>query len=173
MPKIIENVREQLLKEAKKQLSELGYAKTTIRSVARECDLAIGTVYNYFKSKDALIASFMSEEWLLCLKENEKLKSNEPYDILKQLYNALRSFEEKYKSLFSDTDAIKVFSTAFFDKHKLLRDQLAALILPICKGSKDPEFLALFIAEALLSWTGAGRSFEQIYGIIKLLFDQK
>ena len=33
MPKLIENVRTQLLLEAKKQIAERGYAKTTIRSV--------------------------------------------------------------------------------------------------------------------------------------------
>ena len=46
MPKIIENVREQLLAVAKKQIGERGYANTTIRSVAGECGLAVGTVYN-------------------------------------------------------------------------------------------------------------------------------
>ena len=34
MPKIIPNIREQLLREAKRQLMEQGYGKTTIRSVA-------------------------------------------------------------------------------------------------------------------------------------------
>ena len=63
MPKIIENLREQLLAEAKKQTSEQGYAKTTIRSVAGACGVGIGTVYNYFESKDVLIASFMVEDW--------------------------------------------------------------------------------------------------------------
>ena len=56
MPKIIENVREQLLAEAKKQVFEHGYADTTIRSVARACGLGVGTVYNYFSSKEMLIA---------------------------------------------------------------------------------------------------------------------
>ena len=46
MPKIIENVREQLLTEAKRQIAENGYSATTIRSVAGACGLGIGTVYN-------------------------------------------------------------------------------------------------------------------------------
>ena len=62
MPKIIENVRHQLLTEAKRQISERGYKSTTIRSVAAECGVAVGTVYNYFKSKDILIASFILED---------------------------------------------------------------------------------------------------------------
>ena len=63
MPKIIPNIREQLLNEAKKQIAEQGYSKTTIRSVANACNLGVGTVYNYFESKDMLIASFMAEDW--------------------------------------------------------------------------------------------------------------
>ena len=51
MPKIIENVREQLLGEAKRQIAKKGYGKTTIRSVASACGFGVGTVYNYFKSK--------------------------------------------------------------------------------------------------------------------------
>ena len=42
MPKIIENVREQLLVEAKRQIAEYGYAKTTVRSVAAACGLGVG-----------------------------------------------------------------------------------------------------------------------------------
>ena len=69
VPKIIENVREQLLEEAKRQIRENGYSKTTIRSVAGACRLGVGTVYNYFESKDMLIASFMLEDWMECLGE--------------------------------------------------------------------------------------------------------
>ena len=69
MPKIIENVRQTLLEEAKRQIKENGYAKTTIRSVAGACNVGVGTVYNYFESKDMLIATFMLEDWMECLRE--------------------------------------------------------------------------------------------------------
>lgn len=42
MPKIIENLREELLAEAKKQIAERGYKNTTIRSVAAECVNIVG-----------------------------------------------------------------------------------------------------------------------------------
>ena len=59
MPKIIENLREQLLEETKKQILDRGYANTTIRSVAKACGVGVGTVYNYFESKEMLVASFV------------------------------------------------------------------------------------------------------------------
>ena len=60
MPKILESVREQLLETARAQIERNGYANTTIRSVAAECGIAVGTVYNYFPSKDMLIATYVS-----------------------------------------------------------------------------------------------------------------
>ena len=51
MPKIIENIREKLLIEAKKQVMENGYSSMTIRSVATACGVGTGTVYNYFPSQ--------------------------------------------------------------------------------------------------------------------------
>ena len=51
MPKIIENVREELLAETKRQIGDRGYAKTTIRSVADACGIGVGTVYNHFPTK--------------------------------------------------------------------------------------------------------------------------
>ena len=55
MPKIIENLREKLVLEARHQVEELGYGALTIRSVAAACGVGVGTVYNYFPSKEAFI----------------------------------------------------------------------------------------------------------------------
>jgi AcrR family transcriptional regulator len=52
VPKIIENIREQLLNETRAQVERQGYGRTTIRSVANACGIAVSTVYNYFPSKD-------------------------------------------------------------------------------------------------------------------------
>ena len=115
MPKIIENVREQLLDEAKRQITECGYAKTTIRSVSKSCGLAIGTVYNYFPSKDMLIASVMAEDWKLCLQQLEKNASGEPEKIIQGIYDGLFGFMQKYHVLFCDSDAAKVYATMFLN----------------------------------------------------------
>ena len=131
MPKIIENVREQLLAEAKKQIEERGYANTTIRSVAGECGLAVGTVYNYFKSKDMLIASFVVEDWNECLSDIRSRSTASTLELLGAIHSALVTFSEKHKALFTDNDAAKVFAAVFSERHKVLRDQLAEIILPL------------------------------------------
>lgn len=173
MPKIIENVRERLLAEARRQIAKNGYAKTTIRSVAHACGIGIGTVYNYFKSKDILIASFMAEDWLRCLEQVRSRESTDARSVLESVFSALRLFSQSHQDLLCDHDAAKVFAAVFSERHKQLRDQLAQFIRPLCGRSRvsDQDFLADFIAESLLTWTVAGRGFEDQYQIISRLLD--
>ena len=107
MPKIIENIREKLLEEAKRQVSELGYSAMTIRSVASACGISIGTVYNYFPSKDMLVASFMLTDWQACLESIETCCDvcGEPEIVLKCVYDELQLFTKEYMPLFQDENA--------------------------------------------------------------------
>ncbi|MBQ9802861.1 MAG: TetR/AcrR family transcriptional regulator [Clostridia bacterium] len=171
MPKIIENVRELLLDEAKRQIAENGYARTTIRSVATACGLGVGTVYNYFKSKDVLIASFMLDDWQECIQKMRREDTNDTEAFLRCIYLSLQDFAKTHTSLFRDSDAAKVFATVFAERHKLLRDQLADIVLPICEqtGHVGKRFLAEFVSESLLTWTMAEKPFEDIYAVLCLL----
>ena len=171
MPKIIENVREQLLCEARRQIAENGYKNTTIRSVAGACNLGIGTVYNYFKSKDILIATFILEDWQECISQMQQESLAHPGCCLKTVYDSLSNFMSGHKELFGDSDATKVFATTFAQRHKLLRDQLVDIIRPICHNAavNNNDFLAEFIAESLLNWTVAGKTFEDISSVLNLI----
>ena len=172
MPKIIQNVREQLLAEAKKQIAEFGYEKTTIRSVASACGLGIGTVYNYFPSKDTLIASFLLVDWQNALANMKKSVSANLQTTLKVVYDEIKAFIKRNEVLFSDKDASKSYSLSFPERHSLLRSQIAEIIKPTCEtaNATDKEFLALFVAESLLVWTIAGKDFEDIFQVLQLLF---
>ena len=177
MPKIIENVREQLLEEAQRQLAQYGYAKTTIRSVAQACGIAVGTVYNYFPSKEMLIASFMAEDWVACLAPVRTASTEDPEAFLKALCEALSTFMKKHEALFRDSKAEKTFAAVFPSRHKMLRSQIAELIRPFTtipggsepSSTEDPAFTAEFIAESLLTWTVAGVPFDKQYALIRKL----
>lgn len=162
MPKIIENLREQIISEAKKQLCEMGYKRTTVRSVAQGCGIAVGTVYNYFKSKDMLIASFILQDWNECIKAISSHDKKDRRAYLEFIYISLSDFSKAHESLFSDKEALKTFNTVFSERHRMLRCQLSELICPISPDA----FTAEFVAEALLCWTMAGRSFEEIYNLL-------
>ena len=174
MPKIIENIREKLLEEAKRQVMEQGYSAMTIRSVASACGVGVGTVYNYFSSKDMLVASFMLEDWMKCLAviEDGCTKGEDAKEILHCIYDELHCFWGKYEPVFSDKKAEESSSTSLHQRHGLLRGQIAKPLATLCarQNKADAEFLAEFIAESLLVWTRTERSFEEISSILLQLF---
>jgi AcrR family transcriptional regulator len=59
MPKVSaehkEAVRDRLLEATRRCLTRKGYEGTTVRDIATEAGVAIGTLYNYFASKEDLI----------------------------------------------------------------------------------------------------------------------
>ena len=168
MPKIIENLRSQLLEEARKQVAGRGYTGTTIRSVAGACGVGVGTVYNYFPSKEMLIAAFMMEDWQKQLDTMAALPQNQPEVLLRGMYEALCAYADRHQDLFSDAGAAKAMSLGFAPRHRLLREQLTGFILPVCQGD-NARFTAAFIAESLISWAMENTSFDTLYPVIHKL----
>lgn len=168
MPKIIEDLEGQLIAEAKKQLEQNGYSAVTIRSIAKGCGVGVGTVYNYFPSKGSLIATHLLEDWRGCVRaiEHTASCSEVPRPVVLCIYEQLRGFAGRHEAIFRDEAAAADFAGSFSRYHGTLRDQLAQ---PLCRFCGD-EFSALFIAESLLTWTMAGRSFDEIYGVIDKIF---
>ncbi len=165
MPKVIEKVREQLLDEVRRQIVRSGYAQTTIRSVAEGCSISVGTVYNYFKSKDVLVAAAVAEDWK---ETTQRLKDSSPTSVsamLSLIWDTLRSFEEEHRALFTDSEAKKKFSSVFAEWHSVLRSQIASFLSPFF----DSGFLSLFVSEALLTWVTEGVEYSQFYKVIEKL----
>ena len=107
MPKIIENLREQIIEEAKNELFENGYGKTTIRSVAGALGIGTGTIYNYFKSKEQIFFAFMIEDWKESTARMAAIDTSDSRTFLFEIYEILREFIDKYSLIFNDLDAEK------------------------------------------------------------------
>lgn len=168
MPKIIENLENRLIEEAKKQIAEVGFGGMTIRSVAKGCGVGVGTVYNYFPSKEALVATFLLGDWNGCVSAIEEVSATaeSPEPVLRCMYDQLLGFASRHQAIFRDESAAAGFAGSFGRYHGLLRAQLAGPVRKFC-GS---DFAADFIAEALLTWTMTGKTFDEIYLMIGKLF---
>ena len=168
MPKIIENLENKLTQEARRQIQEFGYSAVTIRSVAKGCGVAIGTVYNYFPSKEALVATHLLEDWKQCILAIRTVStgSDIPRPVALCIYEQLISFSRRHQAIFRDETARVSFAESFGKYHGILRSQLAEPLRKFCSS----DFAAEFLAEALLTWTMAGKSFDEIYGMLERLF---
>jgi len=111
MPKIIDQLELQILSHAKEIIKTEGYEHLNMRRVANKCGIALGTIYNYFQTKECLLEELMSRHWeeffssLDCLENqgglNQKLKF-----IYEQLQIFLRSFHQEWvnKAMFKEPD---------------------------------------------------------------------
>lgn len=164
MPKIIENLKQRLMDETARQLASVGYGDTTVRSVAAACGVGIGTVYNYFHSKDALVAACLLEDWKDCMKEILAVSAGAetPKPVARCICEQLRAFSSRHEALFDSARAAGAAADGAGRYHALLRGRLAAPLRKFC----DSDFAAQFAAEALLAWTMEGRDFESIYALV-------
>lgn len=168
MPKIIENLESRLIEEAKKQIEESGYDAVTIRSIATACGVGVGTVYNYFPSKEDLVAKHLLDDWKQCITSIRAVSncSDEPRPVALCIYDQLLSFSRRHLAIFRGETAAASFAGSFSRYHSMLRTQLAEPLRKFCKS----DFAADFLAEALLTWTMAGKSFSEIYDLLEKLF---
>lgn len=148
MAKIIENVYGNLLKEGKQILLTDGYSKMTLRLVASKCNIATGTVYNYFKSKDELVATIMLDDWMKLLENTSpKLKHVKCInDGLEIVFLMIKEYANIYQNIWIENNHSLMTSN---DKHALLINQIENLIKPLNIHSDENSIT--FICEVILN----------------------
>lgn len=167
MPKIIAHLQESILAQAKALLLEQGWSALTIRAVAARCDVAVGTVYNYYPSKDALVAGVLMEDWQKAMTQlqQETRRALTLREGIRIIARSLCSFEAQYQPVWEQ------YAQAY-DAAKLMKQYHEPLIGAISDAAKElllrfekPEDAALpvFLAEILLHLAGRGMAqYEQI-----------
>ncbi|GAB6137527.1 TetR/AcrR family transcriptional regulator [Halanaerobaculum tunisiense] len=63
MPKIIENVEEKIFYTVIELVKQNGLKNTSMKMIAENTDIAVGTLYNYFSNKEELISYVISKSW--------------------------------------------------------------------------------------------------------------
>lgn len=154
MPKIIEGVRENVLETAKTILFSEGYQGLSMRSVAAASGIATGTIYNYFESKDVLIANIMMKDWHIALEKMQEAVAQATcvWKGLEGMHQAIVDFAAIYEVIWNQSANTGQFSLTL-DRHRLLCQQIGGMvdILLRNQGYENKLDFAEFLAENILA----------------------
>ena len=134
MPKNLNNVREDILLVTRQLLKDTGYSSLSIRQIAAKCGVASGTVYNYYSSKNEIIAEILNNEWNLMLRriDQSTKASIKLIAKLEIMFNELSYFMNNVHGFWIETYPIEkntnINVCAIKEKKQLLVNQLSEKI---------------------------------------------
>ncbi|MBL4937259.1 TetR/AcrR family transcriptional regulator [Clostridium sp. YIM B02515] len=101
MSRIIENPKELILEKAKEILCNQGYSHLSMRTLAKECDIALGTIYNYYPTKKELVLEMMTGYWKEYFKLLQVIIASDDnlYVKLEKIFNELNLFIKQFKEI--------------------------------------------------------------------------
>lgn len=165
---MIENLKEKILEEACNQIVNNGFRSMTIQSIAKACGVAVGTVYNYYSSKDEILEAYYFLEWNKCVDAIYIVsKYSKTCDaVIHCIYDQVSMFENDHGFLYNDEAANRVLGSVKYRLQGLICRQISVPLRKFCKNDIEAEI----VAEALLIWIRTGKTYEDIYrNIVKLL----
>lgn len=155
IPKIIQELRERILAAARRRLLTEGYAALSLRGIARDCSIAVGTIYNYFPDKNTLIASVMLVDWLTALEKMDRgcTGARTTAEGYLAIYAAIREFAQIYREVWTQFAQTGGSSGELNSRHLMLRGQLVARISPLLErtGQAGCADIAPILAETALA----------------------
>src|SRR5256885_4152619 len=72
-----ENTRERIIAAAVEQFRQCGFAAATTRDIARQSQIATGTLFNYFTSKEAIVFALAANALTAADEDFEKTKRSD------------------------------------------------------------------------------------------------
>ena len=112
--------RQQIIDAARSLLFEKGLPATSINQIAKRAELAVGTIYFYYSSKEALFAELQEEGLELLMEKFRQVPAavDDPRERLRSMAMAYYDFSREHKDYF---DIINYFLSS---PHILLRPEL-------------------------------------------------
>lgn len=94
--------KEDILQVCRDLIREKGWEAVNIRAVAGACDISVGSVYNYFRSKSDLIAAAVESVWCDIFHFSEKGTSLQSFEeCIVSVFESMKKGDEKYPGFFT------------------------------------------------------------------------
>ena len=165
MPKIIENLQSRIVGCARIRLNEYGYGSLTMRQIASDCNVAPGTLYNYYRSKEMLVGEIIFEDWKKVLSEvdeNIELAAT-MHDGLDAVSKGLEEFCLRYSALWQEYGSVGGMGQAYGKRHTMLvsavSERVAKVLDRFGKDSSGP--VCEILAEAMITLAVHGKHYSE------------
>jgi AcrR family transcriptional regulator len=91
MPKVIDKVEEKINNSAFRLFGKNGYNNITMKMVAQDVGISVGTLYNYYSNKEDLFLNSFKQSFgqIYFALNNIIKKSKNPYKFISVLYNEI------------------------------------------------------------------------------------
>lgn len=166
MPKKLYNIREKAIAEARKVLEEQGYEMLAMRHIAKKCEVAVGTIYNYFPSKEYLTGCVALEDWTAVYENmtGAAMGADTIGHGIRDIYELMCAFvmQHRYLTSFNSSDAKTPYD--FRERHMVLLKQIEALLEMLQKRfgySVEASFIT-FLAESIMNFSVKEYPYSQI-----------
>lgn len=140
MPKIIPNLEKNILEAAWGLFLQEGYEQASIRKLASILNIAPGTIYNYFSTKDEIYFRIFADSWQKTKQSvTEIIKKPLPEDekdemLIRKVYGDVRQRREALYAAFSSEWKIKRFGETW---REYFRESPAEVLAEMFSGSPE------------------------------------
>ena len=173
MPKLIPELQEKFLEAARKRIFNGESGKMTIRQIAEDCGTAAGTGYNYFSSKQVLIAAVIQEDWDQCVQQMDAHieTARDAMEGLEKICAALRAFTIGHSLFWDHYGGVSITRgklSAYHHQVIVQIDHPVRALLTRFDRLFDP-YLPTIIAEILLHAARSENGFSLVEPTLKKL----
>lgn len=166
MPKMIPELQEKFIAAARKRIFDGESGKMTIRQIAADCGTATGTVYNYFPSKQVLIAAVIQEDWDQCIQQMDVHieTARTAMEGLQGICAALRTFTIRHSLFWDHYGASGITRGKLTTYHHQVINQIDSPVRALLERFDllfDP-YLSTVIAEILLHAARSDNGFSRV-----------
>lgn len=159
-----ESLRDRIKRETKELIYdnairlflEQGYENTTIAQIADETGIGKSTFFNYYESKDAILATFYNNITFKSIESVQLEEANSAKEAIWALISKLVDNALLYPDIYKTMSRIKLKSEAVMSEERLLDSKFSGYCIELLdSGIKTSEFKSKFdinlFTEVLLS----------------------
>lgn len=94
--------KEEILKTSRELMQQQGWSAITIRSVAAGCNVSVGSIYNYFGSKEELVGAAVESIWCdIFHRTEDEAVWQDTLSCISWIYNRMEYGARRYPGFFT------------------------------------------------------------------------